>query len=183
MCYLTNKVLARILERLLRLRMLPTESQELLGIRVYFVDRRFMDPPAAFARVANALVLIRQTDPERFRRLKRYIRQIVLLRRSRTAGAFYPGTSMCSLETSFVRDYSSAQVALLLVHEATHARMCASGVSASPNLRHRIELRCISEEIAFGRRLPPDQFPEVNDWIAGRLRSEPTRPFDISDGG
>ena len=51
--------------------------------------------------------------------------------------------------------------------------MAALGAPTRPSVRHRVELRCMAEELAFARRLPVSEFPEAAHWIAGRLREEP----------
>ena len=63
---------------------------------------------------------------------------------------------MCELEENFVRaeNTSAAQIASVIVHEATHARMMRLGFGYEEPKRVRIEHICFGAQQAFARRLP-----------------------------
>jgi hypothetical protein len=69
---------------------------------------------------------------------------------------FDPHTRTCLLDQSFVcsREVSATQLAAVIVHEATHARLFAAGVGYPPELRPRIERLCLREELALALLLP-----------------------------
>jgi hypothetical protein len=65
--------------------------------------------------------------------------------------------SMCQLCESWLASDSTtvAQVALTLVHEGVHARLCRLGFAYDDTrTRFRIERVCVRGEAAFARRLP-----------------------------
>ena len=63
---------------------------------------------------------------------------------------------MCELNEVFVRDEetSVAQIASVIVHETTHARLMRFGFGYEEPKRVRIEHICFSAQRAFVRRLP-----------------------------
>ncbi len=63
---------------------------------------------------------------------------------------------MCELQEQFVRDgnTSVAQVASVIVHEPTHARLVRLGFGYEEPKRLRIEHICFNAQQAFARRLP-----------------------------
>jgi hypothetical protein len=54
-------------------------------------------------------------------------------------------------------EVSGAEVASIIVHEATHARLALAGFGYEPATRERIEGVCFRSEIAFASRLPDGQ--------------------------
>lgn len=49
---------------------------------------------------------------------------------------------------------TNAQMALNIVHEATHARVHSAGIPMTEDTASRIERICVREQIAFAQRLP-----------------------------
>lgn len=103
------------------------------------------------AKMRGALDLIERTEPRRMRRIRTDVHRIVLI----AAGPpeYWPGAKGFALPVRSVVELDEARLALLLVHEATHARLWNAGIRYRPSLRARIEKLCVNEEEAFARKL------------------------------
>jgi hypothetical protein len=154
-------------------RLLLNDAEDVLGIRVGFVGRKCADPADAISKIRRAMRLLRQWDPARFRRLTQHIDRIVLSAHSKRRGLFLYGTKTCVLRTGFVLDFPPSYVAFVLVHESTHARIDMTGLRIRPDLFHRIEMRCIAEELRFAKCLPHERFPEAETWSSWRAGEFP----------
>ena len=144
-----------------------------LGVKI-LVDPHEPAKAASIAKVGAAIALIAERDPRRFRRFGRDVSIVALVSGGylgRANGAYLPGSRTCYLRTAVVDRYSATNVAILLVHEATHARLDhLRAVAWWPPLRYRMEHRCLLEEVAFVDRLPRGEYPSADDWRADRLR-------------
>ncbi len=114
-----------------------------------------VDTDDALQRLDRALRLIERYTPHHFRRLRRDFARI-LIQRYACRGAYSPVERTCLVELTFVvnRDFSEAQVAATILHEAMHARLHASGISLSSLDRARQERFCRRAEIEFGLAVP-----------------------------
>lgn len=128
------------------------------------VDLRNSRPDIAdadvLARLDEALGLIAQYQPLRFRHLVRDIRGI-RVERFPTRGAFLPAEEVVLTELTFLarRDISAAPVASSILHEGVHARVHAfrSRVLGGRNDAEsmaREERLCRRAELTFGQSLP-----------------------------
>jgi hypothetical protein len=104
--------------------------------------------------VLEALRLIKDLDPRRFRRIQRHIKWIVnmLLPYGGAQYAYSMRTCKIDFEKSVWDAYSDFRPALcacLLVHEATHGLIHAWNIPYSSQLRSRIERLCVTEEQRF----------------------------------
>ncbi|HCT55667.1 MAG TPA: hypothetical protein DGD08_00490 [Gemmatimonas aurantiaca] len=113
------------------------------------------------ARLDEALGLIAQYQPLRFRHLVRDVRGI-RVERFPTRGAFLPAEEVVLTELTFLarRDISAAPVASSILHEGVHARVHAfrSHVLGGRNDAEsmaREERLCRRAELTFGQSLPP----------------------------
>jgi hypothetical protein len=103
-------------------------------------------------KVTEALDLIAVCDPRRFARIRRQVRAVFVVP---AGGEIYDqGLGGYMATASLLRQRSAAHVALAIVHEATHARLWASGIRSTAANLDRIERLCIAQEIAFAQRLP-----------------------------
>jgi hypothetical protein len=120
--------------------------------------------PADFLKIDQALNLISELDPRRYHQIKRDVKKIWVY----IAPGYY-AQWMNELQTCILdRDYfcrtnvSPAELALTLVHEATHARLDKLKIKYTEEIRHRVEQLCVKSEIAFAKRLPNGQkFVEI----------------------
>ncbi len=108
------------------------------------------------SKVEQALLLIREHDPVRYRHLLRNITRIWIQMLPGNLGEFDAASGSCRLERRYVTaaDTDCEAIAATLVHEATHARLFRMGIPYEEGNRLRVENICFRREQAFGRRLP-----------------------------
>lgn len=124
----------------------------IMGIEIspWFIEERWA--PVFFGRTRRALELIERYDPRRLARIRHDVRMI-----GGTVGhnsKFDPDGRIILLTRSLVLRATAADVAMTIVHEATHARIIDRGIHYFPVNRARIEAACVRQEAAFARRLP-----------------------------
>jgi hypothetical protein len=96
------------------------------------------DDAATFSRVEEALRLIKQYDPLWYGRLGCYLDRIwVRLLHGNTA-QFENSLKACELDERFVLAETTGpeQIATVIVHEATHARLMRCGIGSEEDMRH-----------------------------------------------
>lgn len=144
------------------LAMSPKPRFRSLPIALLFTDERSDE---VVEKIEAALTLIREVEPHRFRRLVRDLGCIVVLR----AGGpeFLPPIRGCLLGQSLVLNNTITGLALMIVHEAAHARLWRRGFSYDPALRSRVERACIGQEIDLAERLPDAKI--VVPWVRKKL--------------
>src|ERR1035437_4587037 len=136
-------------------RVLP-EVYDIRGFRVVVENSR---PDIATADVLSrfdqALGLIEQYQPWRFRHLQRDVQQFSIVRYP-CRGAYFPSQGICITELTFLarRDISAAPVAASILHEGMHARMDRMGIQPASRDLAREERICRRAELDFGRALP-----------------------------
>jgi hypothetical protein len=106
-------------------------------------------PSGAFAPVGRALTAIRESDPRRFDRVRRYVGRIIVVD---VGGASYlPEIRGCFLDAGILaRD--PLRVAAEIIHESTHGYLFARGFRYTEATRRREELLCVAETLRFLRR-------------------------------
>lgn len=130
--------------------------REVLGVRVCVLHD---EQESALEKVTGALRLLANHEPAALRRLRRDLTggirvEPILQNRAQ----FDPRSFSCQIELAAVSDVmSSEELALTLVHEATHARLWRLGVRYDEALRTRIEKICIRRELAVAHKLPDGQ--------------------------
>jgi hypothetical protein len=97
-----------------------------------------------FARVRRALELIDRYDQRSLERIRRDIGPHHYDRNSKFIALSWP----------FVLQGTAADLAMTIIHEATHHRIAEWGIAYDESLRGRIEAVCVGPEVAFARRLP-----------------------------
>jgi hypothetical protein len=110
---------------------------------------------AVRARLGLALELIDHTTPRLGARLRQDVTAIYL---SRVGGISYdPYMQVIVLDVRSGMVGEVEDLAISLVHEATHARQMAMGVRKRPGeeLQRRLEARAVAASIAFAEHLPP----------------------------
>lgn len=111
--------------------------------------------PSAIKHLDEALGLIESADKGRWQRLRTDIRRFFIV----PAGGpeYWPFANGVTLDHSFIETADSASVALVIVHEGTHARLWRRGHRYAPRERGRMEAICLSAEADFARRLGLDE--------------------------
>jgi hypothetical protein len=134
----------------------PLVQRTVLGLAVVVNNTR---PDIAtehvLARLEEALGLIRQYQPWHFRRFARDF-AFILVKRYPCRGAFLTEQRICLVELTFTvnPEFTAAQVASTILHEAMHARLHAAKVQYTPDCAARHERFCRRAEIEFGRMVP-----------------------------
>src|SRR3954462_8209140 len=107
------------------------------------------------ARLERCLSLIKQYVPHHFRHLQRDFSYIVV-QRFACRGAYFHEQRACLVELTFTvnPDFSDAEVAATILHEAMHARLHALGFPLEMEDRARQERFCRRAEIELGLLVP-----------------------------
>ena len=114
-----------------------------------------IDTAHVIARLDEALALIERYQPWHFRRLPRDFARIVV-RRFPCRGAYFPDTRTCLVELTFTvnPEFTPAQVAATILHEAMHARLDNAGVKHESASKAKHERFCRRAEVEFGMLVP-----------------------------
>ncbi len=126
------------------------------GFRVVVRNTRpDIDTADVRQRLGEALVMIGKYVPHHFRHMRRDFDHI-LVERYACRGAYFPDDRVCLVELTFTanRDFSIAQVAATILHEAMHARLHELGFPLEMDDRARQERFCRRAEIEFGNAVP-----------------------------
>ena len=129
---------------------------EVRGIPVAVNNTRpDIDTVDVLARLERALALIEQHVPHHFRHLKRDFAYI-LVQRFACRGAYFHEQRACLVELTFTvnPDFSDAEIAATILHEAMHARLHRLGFPLEMADRARQERFCRRAEIEFGQLVP-----------------------------
>jgi hypothetical protein len=107
------------------------------------------------ARLERTLALIERYVPHHFRHLKRDFAYIVV-QRFACRGAYFHEQRACLVELTFTvnPEFSDAEVAATILHEAMHARLHVLGFPLEMADRARQERFCRRAEIEFGLLVP-----------------------------
>jgi hypothetical protein len=118
-----------------------------------------VDAERVLPRVEDALSLIKTYDRARYDRMGRDLDRIWVRLLTSGAAQFSPRLWACMLDERFVTadTTDTAQLAAVIVHEATHARLWRYGFGYDEAERQRIEAICLRRELAFARTLPDGQ--------------------------
>lgn len=133
-----------------------TSNYEVRGIPVVVSNTRpDIDTAAVLARLDRTLALIVRYVPHHFRHLKRDFAHIVVARFA-CRGAYFHEQRACLVELTFTvnPDFSDAEVAATILHEAMHARLHQLGFPLEMEDRARQERFCRRAEIEFGNLVP-----------------------------
>jgi len=118
-----------------------------------------------FDKLEGALKLIAYHDPRRFGLLSKYIKRVVILVHPHARGSFLAALDACLLDSGFAlsQETTVSQLALVIVHEATHARLWHLGFGYTEAERARLERTCTKAELAFARRLAVSERDKLVD--------------------
>lgn len=132
------------------------ERGEVRGLSVTVYNTRpDIDTARVFERLDESLSLIERYQPWHARRLRRDFAQLVV-RRFPCRGAYFPDSRTCLVELTFVvnPEFSAAQVAATILHEAMHARLDNAGVTVAAGSAAKHERFCRRAEVEFGMLVP-----------------------------
>lgn len=114
-----------------------------------------IDTGDVLSRLERTLALLERHVPHYFRHLKRDFAYIVV-QRFACRGAYFHEQRACLVELTFTvnPDFSDAEVAATVLHEAMHARLHQLGFPLEMEDRARQERFCRRAEIEFGMLVP-----------------------------
>jgi hypothetical protein len=120
-------------------------------------------PEVKFARVREALGLIKDYDPLRYRRMTCDLKRVLVCRLP-TQGCFNCRIGACELDEGFVLAEATTPelLASTIVHEAAHARLWSYGLGYEEMMRPKVEAICVRRQLAFARKLPNGQ--QARQW-------------------
>jgi hypothetical protein len=115
-----------------------------------------VESPVAFQRVIDALSLIKTHDPINYGRVTRELDRVWITLLPASRGSYNFSLNACQIDERFVlgETTSSALIASVIVHEATHARLMRCGIGYEEELRIRVERVCVRRQRAFAAKLP-----------------------------
>jgi hypothetical protein len=131
-------------------------SYDVRGISIIVDNTRpDIDTADVLARLDRTLALIETHVPHHFRHLKRDFAYIVV-QRFACRGAYFHEQRACLVELTFTvnPEFSDAEVAATILHEAMHARLHQLGFPLEMEDRARQERFCRRAEIEFGLLAP-----------------------------
>jgi hypothetical protein len=111
----------------------------------------------AFAKLSEALELVRRHDARAFRELVDHTRGVfVFATTGGDAAEWWRDEGLVVLSDEYVTDESTASrdLAVVLVHEATHVWLERHGFEYTIDRRTRLEEMCHRRELRLARRLP-----------------------------
>lgn len=108
------------------------------------------------AKVVAGLRLIRSHSPKYYARVQKFVPNILIAGAHPYIAVYLADLSLCDISRDFALAESTGdqELALTLVHEATHGYLHSRGIPYSANQRARIERICVRAEIALARQLP-----------------------------
>jgi hypothetical protein len=106
--------------------------------------------------IEGALLLIKQHSPVHYARIVRDLERIWIYLLRGGMAEYQDSLSACVLDRRYVEDWTTTEedIALAIVHEATHARLARCGIAYTEDRRARIEAVCVRRELALAARLP-----------------------------
>ena len=112
--------------------------------------------PQTLPRVAEALRLIKEHDPLRYKYLLRDLERVWVRLLINGVGTFKASLKACEIDERYVLAATTSPelIASTILHEATHARLTRCGIGYHEEIRARVEQICFRRQIAFCRKLP-----------------------------
>jgi hypothetical protein len=126
--------------------------------------------PERIQFVLDALCLIAEHDPRRFRIVQKEMSRIFLLSNSRHWGCYYRYGRIMQLDVArhadwfekYPREWCTVAIASVIIHEATHGYL-HSRYYPYLQIKNRIERICMSEQTRFLRRVPSNAYNFARD--------------------
>jgi hypothetical protein len=138
----------------------------------------FKDKSETLSRAREALQLIKEHDPQRYRRLTQDLKRVLICPLP-ASGRFNARIEACELDEKFVLAEATTPelLASVIVHEATHARLRSYGFGYKEMVRPKVEAICVRRQLAFTRKLPTGQ--QARQWAQETLTY--CSPVNLSD--
>jgi len=139
--------------------------EDINGVKVVLLS----DGKDTSGRLRDAMAIIERYDPRWLRHLREKVRRMVVVEVG--IPEFRPVVRGCYIPLALIDALTKEELAVLLVHEATHARLHEWGVRPKPPNRERIEVVCVGREVAFAGKIPgvgPRLAAEASDRLETR---------------
>ena len=132
-------------------------KHDFAGIQL-LIDRN--EEETSLKAVSDALAMIKVFDLRTFKLIQNNFDRIAVVQKATHARAWYlPDKRACCLRLNYVQNCYADELALSIIHELTHARLCQLGFEYKDPVIFRVEEICIRRELAFARRLEDCGFP------------------------
>lgn len=133
-------------------RLFSDAPSSIKGVPTYHFHEKDAVRKELDAKLERAISLIEKYDSRWLEHLKRKVKRIVIV----PAGTphFRPVVRSCNIPVHYLLDVSYEELAVVLVHEATHARLYMRGIRWNAENIERIERICVGREVAFALKLP-----------------------------
>jgi hypothetical protein len=103
-------------------------------------------------KLDQGLDVIQYFDPLLFRRIGRSVKRFIFVP---GGGDHYsPVLEAHMMDVATLVQQTNLYTALLIIHEATHARLERCGISMTQSNAARVERLCVDAQVAFARRVP-----------------------------
>jgi hypothetical protein len=171
-------MLERLLSVIKGVRSPGIERYDVLGIPVLIQNTRpDIDTREVVARLEASLALISHYVPHHFRHLQRDFGHVIV-KRFACRGAYFYQQRACLVELTFTvnPDFSDAERAATILHEAMHARLHALGFPLEFQDRARQERFCRQAEIEFGSLVPNGEKVVARARMTSELSDEEVAP-------
>lgn len=124
---------------------------------------RIMPTDDDIRRLTAALELIEHYEPWRMRLMRRDVRRLAFV--PGRYAYFLPRTWTVAVPIDELRSRPTANIAIMIVHEATHARIARFGIYRGSADDPRIERICREEENVFLHHLAVDGYSNIAKMI------------------
>lgn len=150
--------------------------KQLSKSRVYGGLSLVADTDDQLDRIEESLRLIEQVQPIRYQQIVRDLGRIWVRSLSYARGQYNDSVRACSISAKAFDGYYNRpeEIALIIVHEATHARLARLGIGYDEAIRSRVEAICHRRELSFAKLLDDEQAI----YVAGYYLAN---PVDYSD--
>lgn len=113
-------------------------------------------PPDNSTRIEQALRLVEQHSPLHYARILGNLERIWIFLLSHGRAKYNEALGACVIDERLMADpqTTTEELASIIVHEATHAKLDRCGIEYEEGLRARIEAVCLRRELDFVARLP-----------------------------
>jgi hypothetical protein len=131
-------------------------SRNVSGIPVTITSRSPQRLESLFRKVADGLDVLRQYHPRGYRTVRRQVRRVLVGFLPNAKATWWGPPRACMLSMEYFSNDSATptDVALSLLHEATHGRLEGLGFRYTPEKRLRLETICTRAEMDLAERLP-----------------------------
>jgi hypothetical protein len=128
--------------------------------------------PSDLRRVDDALLLIKQWSPLHYSRVRRDLARIWIYITPGARAHYSARLDACVLDERWVTNSIVEELASMIIHEASHARLEHLGIDYKEEERSRIEKFCFRRQLAFVAKLPDskelqDELKRSVDWYGG----------------